>query len=152
MRTSRGKPLMCSMDASYHFLHDLAAFRLQWPHPASRQEPHTFIFIAAVNNVDAVAGDCVMECAAGVLGNESEESFPPWIISVDENLFAQLREFFIAHRSNGFGDRFAPLLVEVLKIKFFEWHGIEFSPLNIVRQGMKEIWMSGNYPSQSIGL
>jgi hypothetical protein len=25
-----------------------------------------------------------------------------------------------------------------------EWHGIEFSPLNIVRQAMEDIWMRGN--------
>jgi len=35
---------------------------------------------------------------------------------------------------NRFGDGFAPLLVEVLKIEFFECHGVKLSPLNIVRQ------------------
>ena len=84
MCTSRGKPLMCSMGASDHFLHDLSTPRLQWPHAASGQEPHAFIFIAAVNNVDAVAGDSVMERGARILSNESEERFPPWVIGVAE--------------------------------------------------------------------
>jgi len=82
--TSRGKPLMCSISASDHFLHDLSTPRLQWPHAASGQEPHAFIFIATVNNVDAVAGDRVMKCGAGIFGNESEEGFPPWVIGVAE--------------------------------------------------------------------
>jgi hypothetical protein len=100
--------------------------------------------VTAINNVDAVARDRVMKCRASVLGNESEESLAPWVIGIMENLFAKLLQFFNANGTNGFGDRFAPLLVEVLKIEFFEWHRIELSPLNIVRQPMEEIWMSSN--------
>ena len=44
-------------------------------HADPRQEPHAFVLIAAVKNVDAIAGDRVMKCRALVLGNESEESF-----------------------------------------------------------------------------
>jgi len=73
-----------------HVLHDLAACRLQWPHAASRQEPHAFVFVAAVNNIDAVAGDRVMKCGADIFGNESKESFAPWVIGIMENLFANL--------------------------------------------------------------
>jgi hypothetical protein len=47
-----------------HLLHDLPACRLQWPHVAAGQEPHAFVFVAAINNVDAVARDRVMECGA----------------------------------------------------------------------------------------
>ena len=69
------------------FLHRLPACRLQWPESASRQEPHAFVFVAAVHNIDTVTHDGVMKCATGVLGNESEEGFPPRIISVFEHFF-----------------------------------------------------------------
>ena len=78
---------MCSCD---HFLHDLPTGRLQWAHAAPGQEPHALILVAAVHNVDAVAGDCVMECSAGVLGNESEEGLAPRIIGVTEQFCPKL--------------------------------------------------------------
>jgi hypothetical protein len=34
--------------------------------------------------------------------------------------------------------------VETENLYVLEWHGVEFSPLNIVRQAMEEIWKSGN--------
>ena len=73
-----------------HVLHDPTAGRLQWPHAAPRHEPHAFVFVAAVNNIDAVARDRVMKCGAGVFGNESEESFPPGIIGVTKQLCSKL--------------------------------------------------------------
>ena len=73
-----------------HLLHDAAAGRLQWPHSASGQEPHAFVLVTAINNVDAVARDRVMKCGAGIFGNESEESLSPWVIGMMENLFAKL--------------------------------------------------------------
>src|SRR5205814_4239938 len=79
-----------SMRSRDHVLHDLTACRLQWPHTASGQEPHAFVFVPAVNNIDAVACDRVMECGAGVFGNESEESLAPWVIGIMENPFAKL--------------------------------------------------------------
>ena len=45
------------------------------------------IFVAAINNVDPVARDRVMKCGAGIFGNESKESFAPWVIGIMENLF-----------------------------------------------------------------
>src|SRR5436309_3213284 len=78
-----------SMRSRDHVLHNLTACRLQWPHAASGQEPHPFVFVAAVNNIDAVARDRVMECRAGIFGNESKESFAPWVIGIMENLFAK---------------------------------------------------------------
>jgi hypothetical protein len=81
---------MCSMASCDHVLHDLAAGRLQWPHAAPWQEPHAFVLVTAINNVDAVARDRVMKCRASVLGNESEESLAPWVIGIMENLFAKL--------------------------------------------------------------
>src|SRR4029453_5458613 len=113
---------MCSMRSRDHVFHDLAASRLQWSHAAPGQEPHAFVFVAAINNVDAVARDRVTKCGAGIFGNESEESFAPWVIGMMENLFAKLLEFFNANDTHGFGDCFATLLVEALKIEFFEWH------------------------------
>src|SRR5438093_7027667 len=79
-----------SMRSRDHVLHNLTACRLQWPHTASGQEPHAFVFVAAINNVHGVAGDRVMKCGTGILGNESEESFAPWVIGIMENLFAKL--------------------------------------------------------------
>jgi hypothetical protein len=79
---------MSSTSSRGHVFHDLAAGRLQWSHTASRQEPHTFVFVTAINNVDSVARDRVTKCGAGVLGNESEEGLPPQIISVFEDFFS----------------------------------------------------------------
>src|SRR5438874_12849328 len=90
LRPQEGCDPLCSMASCDYLLHDLTAGRLQWSHSASGQEPHPFIFVAAVNNVDAVAGDPVMECGAGVLSNESEEGFPPRVVGIMENLFAKL--------------------------------------------------------------
>src|SRR5438046_10428088 len=75
-----------SMGSYDHLLHDLPASRLQWPHAAPGQEPHAFVLIAAVKNVDAVAGDRVMKCGAGVFRNESVESLAPWVIGETEQL------------------------------------------------------------------
>ena len=72
------------MGSRDHLLHDLTASRLQWSHAAPGQEPHSLVLIAAVKNIHAVAGDRVMKCGAGVFGNESEESFAPWVIGVTE--------------------------------------------------------------------
>jgi len=47
------------------------------------------IFVAAVNNIHAVAGDRVMKSGARVLGDEPEESFPPRIIGVTKHLSAK---------------------------------------------------------------
>ena len=105
-----------------YFRHDLPASRLQWPFAGPGHEPHAFVFVAAVNDVDAVARYCVMESGARVFGDESEESFPPWIIGIWKDLVADLLELFNAGYSNGFGDGFATLFVKVFKIEFFEWH------------------------------
>src|SRR5436190_22416373 len=75
-----------SMGSCDHLLHDLPASRLQLPHAAPGQEPHSLVLIAAVKNVDAVAGDRVVKCGAGVFRNESEESFAPWVIGETEQL------------------------------------------------------------------
>src|SRR2546430_9775676 len=78
-----------SMRSRDHVLHNLTACGLQWPHAASGQKPHALIFVAAVNNIHAVARDRVMKCGAGVFGNESEESFAPWVIGETEYLSPQ---------------------------------------------------------------
>ena len=78
---------MTSLD---YFRHDFAACRLQGALASAGQEPHTFVFVAAINNVDPVARDRVMKCGAGIFGNESEESLAPWVIGITENLFAEL--------------------------------------------------------------
>ena len=36
--------------------------------------------------VIAIAGDRVMECRPGILGDESEEGLPPWIIGVTKHI------------------------------------------------------------------
>jgi hypothetical protein len=58
---------------------------LQWSHAAPGQKPGAFILVAAINNVDAVAGDHVMGRGARVFGNESEEAFPSQVFR-DDNL------------------------------------------------------------------
>ena len=105
-----------------YFRHDFAACRLQWPFARARQEPHAFVFVAAVNDMDAVVRHCVVERGARIFGDESEESVPPGILGVRKDLFADLLELFNAGCSNGFRDGFATLFVKALKIEFFKWH------------------------------
>ncbi len=110
---------MTSLD---YFRHDFPASRLQRSLAGAGQEPHTFVFVAAINDVNAVACHCVMKRSARVFGDESDESVPPRVLGVREDLFADLLELFNADRSNRFRDRFAALFIKVLKVKFFEWH------------------------------
>ena len=77
------------MNSRDHFLHGSQPCRLQWSHAASWQEPHAFVLIAAVDNVDTVARDCVMERSTRVFGDEFEKSLSPRIIGVMEELFPE---------------------------------------------------------------
>src|SRR4051794_25381747 len=43
-----------SMLCPDHFAHHLAAGGLQWSHAAPGQEPHAFVLVAAVHNVNAI--------------------------------------------------------------------------------------------------
>src|SRR6476661_10567869 len=45
-------------------LHDLQLFRLQRPLSGPSDEPHTNLFVVAVEDVDAIIGDGVMEGSA----------------------------------------------------------------------------------------
>ena len=49
-----------------------------------------FVLIATVHNVDAVAGDRVMECGARILGNKSEVGLSPRIIGVTKQFSPEL--------------------------------------------------------------
>ena len=77
------------MNSRDHFLHGSQPCRLQWSHAASWQEPHAFVLIAAVDNIDAIARDGMMERGPGVFGDEFEKSLPPRIIGVMKELFAE---------------------------------------------------------------
>jgi hypothetical protein len=76
-----------------------------------------------------------MECRARIVGNESEEGLPPRVIGVTEQLVPKRFKFFGADRTNGFGNGFAALLVEALKVEFFEWHRIQFTPIEYASPG-----------------
>jgi len=71
-----------------YFLHRLSPSLLQRAHSASRQEPHAFIFVAAVDDVYAVTRYRVMKRRARIFGDEIEEGLPPWIVGVVKNLIA----------------------------------------------------------------
>ena len=92
-----GVPSTLSAD---HFAHHLSARGLQWSHAAPREEPHALILIAAVNNVDAVAHNCVLERGAGILSDEPKERFPPGIVCVTKDFVSERFEFFDAHCTN----------------------------------------------------
>jgi hypothetical protein len=127
------------MDSLDHLLHGLPTCRLQWSHAAPRQKPHACVLVTAIDNIDAVTRNRVMECGARVIGNESEESLPPRVIGVTEQLVSERLKFFNADRANGFGNGFAALLVEAPKVEFFEWHRISLPQSNMPRQAMKEM-------------
>jgi hypothetical protein len=80
--------------------HHLTARGLQWSHATPRKEPHAFVLIAAVNDINAVAHHSVMKSRPGILSDESEELFPPRIIRVAKNFVSERFEFFDAHCSN----------------------------------------------------
>src|SRR5204863_5463342 len=100
---SRGSPL--SPD---YFAHRFPARGLQWSEAAPREKPYAFIFVAAVNKIDTIAHHGVVECGAGILGNDPEKRLSPRIIRKMKDLFTERVQFFHADVSNGFRDVFAP--------------------------------------------
>ena len=56
--------------------------RLQKSHPASRQEPHSLIFVTTVNDIDVVARHRVMKGGTRIFGDKAEEGFPPRVFGV----------------------------------------------------------------------
>ena len=114
-----------------YFRHDFAACRLQGALASAGQEPHTFVFVAAVNDMDAVVCHCVVERGARIFGDESEESVPPGILGVRKDLFADLLELFNAGCSNGFRDGFAPFTVDGCSVlELFKWHRTSRIPVS----------------------
>lgn len=105
-----------------HFLHDHAASLLQWAHPSPGEKPHPFVFVSAVNNIDPVASDSVMERGSRILGKKFEKCLAPRVVSVMKDFFAKLFKFRNLDGPNRFGDGFAALFIQVLEIKFFKWH------------------------------
>jgi hypothetical protein len=85
---SFGSTVPSTLAADY-FAHHLPARGLQWSHAAAREEPHALILIAAVNNVDAVAHNCVMKSGAGILSDEPKERFPPGIVCVTKDFVSE---------------------------------------------------------------
>src|SRR6266487_6718855 len=92
---SFGSTVPSTLSADY-FAHHLSARGLQWSHAAPREKPHALILIAAVNNVDAVAHNCVVERGAGILSDEPKERFPPGIVCVTKDFVSKRFEFFDA--------------------------------------------------------
>ena len=111
---------MASLD---RFLHHLPTGRPQWALAASGQKPEPLIFGVAVKKNDAFVRNRVMKSGRWILGDQSEEYIPPGLIGIVKDFFGKLLEFFHADGSDGFSDGFAPRLVKVFEIEFFEWHG-----------------------------
>ena len=105
------------MPSGNHFHHHFAASFLQGAHPAIGQKPHPFISIPAVENIETVAGDCVMESASVIFGQKFEKRLAPRVVSIMEDFCAQLLNFFNLDGSNRFGDGFASLLVQIFKVE-----------------------------------
>jgi hypothetical protein len=108
------------------FLHHLPAGRPQWSLAAPGKKPESLIFGVAVKKNDTVARYGVMKSGRWILSDQPEECVPPGLVDIVKDLFRKLFEFFHADCSDGFGDGFAPLLVEMFEIEFFEWHRIVF--------------------------
>jgi hypothetical protein len=113
----RGSPL-----SPNDFAHGLAAGGLQWSEAAPREEPYAFIFVAAVNNIDAIAHHGVVKCGTRILCNEPEERLTPGIIRIAKDLVPKLLQFFNADGTDRLRKGFAPLFIKIFKVKFFEWH------------------------------
>jgi hypothetical protein len=105
-----------------HLPHGLSPPLLQWTLAGPRDKPDAFVFLAAVNNVYAVRCDGVVKCGTGVLRDEPEERFAPWILYVRKYLIAELFELVHAGRANRFCDGLTAFFGDLFKIKFVEWH------------------------------
>jgi hypothetical protein len=69
--------------------------------------------------------------APGILSNELEERLTPRIIRTTKDLIPEHLQFFNGDGADGVCHGFAPPFVEVLKVKFFEWHIYIFLQLNL---------------------
>jgi hypothetical protein len=87
-RYNDGGSGVISTAADDDFLHDFPACSLQWSQAAPRQEPDAFLLLVAIDNIDAVGRQRVMECCAGVLGYEFEKSFSPRVFSITKDFFS----------------------------------------------------------------
>src|SRR5262249_8220914 len=106
-----------------HLFHDLLSASLQWPHPASREKPHSFVSVATVNDINVVAGDSIMKSCTGVLRDKGEERLSPRIVRELKDLVADRFQFVCAYCSNRLRDRFAALFRQRLKVGGIEGHG-----------------------------
>jgi len=82
--------------------------RLHRAHADSRHEPHPLVLGVAVDDLNAVVRRRVMEGSAGVVGEEGEEPFPPRVIEMREESFAERLQLFDADCANGSDNGFAP--------------------------------------------
>src|SRR5262249_29334463 len=80
--------VLSSAAAGDHLFHDLLSASLQWPHPASREKPHSFVSVATVNDINVVAGDSIMKSRTGVLRDKGEERLSPRIVRELKDLVA----------------------------------------------------------------
>ena len=79
----------------------------------------------------------VMEGGAGVLRDEAEEFFPPWVIDKREELFAERLQFLDADCANGFA--IALRRASVISSMFTVSNGIMF--LGLVLLPIWKVWM-----------
>jgi len=68
----------------------------------------------------------VVDSGVAVLFDEPKECLTPGIIDIMEDLIAKFLQLFGRDRSDGFGDRFASLFVDVVEVNLFEWHGVSY--------------------------
>src|SRR5215471_2757704 len=104
------------------FFHHLPTCHRQWSYAASAQIPQAFVCVARVKENDAFTRVRMMKRGARMFRDKFKERLAPGSIWLIRDLFAKLFEFFNADDSDRFGDRFAPLLIAIRKIEFFEWH------------------------------
>src|SRR4029079_3989529 len=101
-----------------HLPHGFPPTLLQWTFAGPRDKPNAFVFLAAVNNVHPVRGRGVMKRGTGVLRDEPEERFAPWIFYIRKYLIAQRFEFVRASCANRFCDGLTAFFGDLFKIKF----------------------------------
>jgi hypothetical protein len=112
---------------------------LQWSGAPSREEPHTFFFVRAVNDFDLIICRGVIKRAATVLLEKLEKCLPPWVVEEWEDFLSEGFQLFDADRFDSLLDRLAPILRDLFDVEVFWFHIIKLIPNEAVPQTKRDV-------------
>jgi hypothetical protein len=106
------------------FPHHLPTRWRQYALSDSRHKPNAFLFVWAIQHMDAITSDRVIDSGIPVLFDEFKKFIAPRIIQVMEDLIAKFFQFFGAGSADRFRDGFSPLLCDAIDVDLIEWHRV----------------------------